>query len=365
MRKRPYAILLVLFVLLSAVCLAGCGAQQAAPKKSTALFDPAVPREDTPEAIDAELTARFQSIQKKARKKFTEEDGHKILMHKYGQTMLPDHPQRIAVVGLEDTAVSMHLPIVAAHVVSTSYLYPFMKDMDLANIHINPDTRTVNLEEVQEVHPDLILLRDSYDKNTYLALSKIAPVAPLDLQDEEVTELALAEAVGRPELGESRLLSYYATVRQARLAIKQQIGNQTVALLRVLQKEIRLYPYSANATNRFMYELLNLRPPDMVVALDANKNNMVLSMESLPDLDADYLVLSSGYGAGAAGNQEAAAKRYAALREDPLWQTLPAVRKGHLLEVNSVVWNAHGLIAKELAIEDLVNWLGHGAAADR
>lgn len=114
-----------------------------------------------------------------------------------------------------------------------------------------------------------------------------------------------------------------------------------------------------------MYELLNLRPPDMVVALDANKNNMVLSMESLRDLDADYLVLSSGYGAGAAGNQEAAAKRYAALREDPLWQTLPAVHKGHLLEVNSVVWNAHGLIAKELAIEDLVNWLGHGAAADR
>lgn len=125
-----------------------------------------------------------------------------------------------------------------------------------------------------------------------------------------------------------------------------------------MQKDIRLYPYSANATNRFMYELLNLRPDPMVVALDRTKNNLTISMESLPDLQADYLVLSSGYGASSAGSTEAAGKRYEELREDPLWQTLPAVREDHLLEVDSVIWNAHGLIAKELAIANLKDWLG-------
>lgn len=77
-----------------------------------------------------------------------------------------------------------------------------------------------------------------------------------------------------------------------------------------------------------MYELLNLRADPMVVALDKTKNNLALSMESLPDLQADYLVISSGYGANSAGSKEAAAKRYEELREDPLWQTLPAVQDG-------------------------------------
>ena len=125
-----------------------------------------------------------------------------------------------------------------------------------------------------------------------------------------------------------------------------------------MQKEIRLYPYSVNVTNRFMYELLNLRPDPMVVALDKTKNNLAISMESLPDLQADYLVISSGYGASSAGSKEAAAKRYEELRKDPLWQTLPAVREGHMLDVDSIIWNAHGLIAKEMAIQDLVDWLG-------
>ena len=31
-----------------------------------------------------------------------------------------------------------------------------------------------------------------------------------------------------------------------------------------------------------------------------------------------------------------------------------------MLDVNSIIWNAHGLIAKEMAIQDLVDWLGSG-----
>ena len=339
-----------LLVVLSAV-LAGCGSQASSGSaKSTALFDPDVPRSDAPEAIDAELANRFIQTKNASDKMFSEEDGRTVITHKYGRTVLPENPQRIVVVGLEDTAVSLGIPIAAAHLA--------MKAQGIENIPINVETKTVNLEAVQQASPDIILLRDSYDRNTYRALSKIAPVVPLDLQKEEVTELAAARAIGQSERGEARLRAYYDTVKQARLAIKNHIGDATVAYLRIMQKEIRLYPYSANATNRFMYELLNLRPDPMVVALDRTKNNLAISMESLPDLQADYLVISSGYGASSAGSTEAAEKRYEELREDPLWQTLPAVRANHLLEVDSVIWNAHGLIAKELAIADLKDWLG-------
>lgn len=358
-RLLTWSLLIVLSVL--SLALGGCGSHAASgTAKSTALFDPDTVRADTPEAIDAELSSRFDKTKKAADKMFAEENGHLVVTHKYGKTVLPDHPQRIAVIGLEDTAVSLGIPITAAHLAKSSYLYPMMKDLGIANIPINAETKTINLEAVQQAAPDIILLRDSYDKNAYNALSKIAPVVALDLQNEEVTALAAARAVGQREKGEERLHAYYDRIKEARMDIKGNIGDSTVALLRVMQKELRLYPYSANATNRFMYELLNLRPDPMVVKLDKTKNNLAISMESLPDLQADYLVISSGYGANSAGSKEAAAKRYEELREDPLWQTLPAVRQGHLLEVNSVIWNAHGLIAKEMAIQDLVDWLGSG-----
>lgn len=334
MRKRflNWGLLAILAVL--SLALGGCGSQAVSGNsKGAAAFDAETLRADTPEAIDEELAARFERTKKAADKMFAEEDGHLVIRHKYGRTVLPERPQRIAVIGLEDTAVSLGIPIAAAHLSKNSYLYPLMKEEGIADIPINAETKTINLEAVQQVRPDLILMRDSYDRNAYNALAKIAPVVALDLQKEELTALAAA------------------------LAIKGQIGSATVAYLRVLQKEIRLYPYSANATNRFMYELLNLRPDPMAVQLDKAKNNLAISLESLPDLRADYLILSSGYGASSSGNSGAARRRYEALREDPLWKTLPAVREGHLLEVDGVVWNAHGLIAKERAIEDLADWL--------
>lgn len=358
MRKRflNWGLLAILAVL--SLALGGCGSQAVSGNsKGAAAFDAETLRADTPEAIDEELAARFERTKKAADKMFAEEDGHLVIRHKYGRTVLPERPQRIAVIGLEDTAVSLGIPIAAAHLSKNSYLYPLMKEKGIADIPINAETKTINLEAVQQVRPDLILMRDSYDRNAYNALAKIAPVVALDLQKEELTALAAARAVGQPERGEERLRAYYDVVKRARLAIKGQIGSATVAYLRVLQKEIRLYPYSANATNRFMYELLNLRPDPMAVQLDKAKNNLAISLESLPDLRADYLILSSGYGASSSGNSGAARRRYEALREDPLWKTLPAVREGHLLEVDGVVWNAHGLIAKERAIEDLADWL--------
>lgn len=209
MRKRLLSAgFFALLVVLSAV-LAGCGSQASSGSaKSTALFDPDVPRSDAPEAIDAELANRFIQTKNASDKMFSEEDGRTVITHKYGRTVLPENPQRIVVVGLEDTVVSLGIPIAAAHLAPSSYLYDTMKAQGIENIPINVETKTVNLEAVQQASPDIILLRDSYDRNTYRALSKIAPVVSLDLQKEEVTELAAARAIGQSERGEARLLRY-------------------------------------------------------------------------------------------------------------------------------------------------------------
>lgn len=202
MRKRflNWGLLAILAVL--SLALGGCGSQAVSGNsKGAAAFDAETLRADTPEAIDEELAARFERTKKAADKMFAEEDGHLVIRHKYGRTVLPERPQRIAVIGLEDTAVSLGIPIAAAHLSKNSYLYPLMKEEGIADIPINAETKTINLEAVQQVRPDLILMRDSYDRNAYNALAKIAPVVALDLQKEELTALAAARAVGQPERG--------------------------------------------------------------------------------------------------------------------------------------------------------------------
>ena len=126
--------------------------------------------------------------------------------------------------------------------------------------------------------------------------------------------------------------------------------------MRVLKKEIRLYPYPGNAINRFMYDLLNLYPPPLAVAM-GNSKNMALSLEAIPDFQCDYILVSCGYGMSSGENNEAAQCRYESLQAAPLWQHVPAVREGHVKEVDSVVWNSHGIIAKEAVIKELRDWL--------
>ena len=126
----------------------------------------------------------------------------------------------------------------------------------------------------------------------------------------------------------------------------------------ILNKEIRLYPYMKSDLNVFMAELLNIKPPDMVLETELNPTNNAISLERLPDLDAGYLIVSAGYGASSANNQGVADQRLANLKKDELWKNLPAVKANHVLQVDSTLWMAHGIIAKERAMKELYDTWG-------
>ncbi|WP_456155649.1 ABC transporter substrate-binding protein [Veillonella sp.] len=57
----------------------------------------------------------------------------------------------------------------------------------------------MNYEQIQALKPDLIIMRDSYGKAAYQALSKIAPTIAFNVNKEEVAILAIATALGVPE----------------------------------------------------------------------------------------------------------------------------------------------------------------------
>lgn len=347
---------LVLFLCLAA--LTGCGGQQVAkqrvPPKTQALLD----RTDTPEAIDRELQQRFAATRKAARKLVQKQGDTITLTHKYGTTVMPKNPKRILVIRLEDLTEALGVPVVAANYTPQSYLYGALKAKGVATVSVNDDSKTVNYEEVQSLQPDLILLRDSFDQNVYDKLSRIAPTAAFNIRKEETALLALAMALDEEQEGEARLQQFYQKVKDDRLRLHAALGTRKVAFLRIMNREVRLYPYTRNDINRFMYDLLDLKPPALVVEADASTTNNAISLERLPDLDADYLLVSTGYGTSSGETGSIAKEKYKKLQQDALWQLIPAVQQNHVHEVDAGLWNAHGIIAKEMAMDEIVEAWG-------
>lgn len=358
MRKKLIVGLLGISLLLSLT--AGCG-QVAQPTDAVELsptVQQALARGNSESEIDSELLARLQKTQKEANKIVRRENGQIIVKHKYGETIMPQHPQRIVVLRLEDLTEALDVPVVGANYTPSYYLYDRLQARGAQLVHVNDETKTVNYEEVQAMHPDLILLRDSFDQGVYDKLSRIAPVAAFNIRKEETALLAMSMALDEEEAGIGRLEEYYQNVKKYRMGLASSIGDNKVAFLRIMNREVRLYPYSTNDIDRFLYDLLNLKPPMMVLAADNSKTNHAISLEWLPDLDADYLLVSTGYGTSSGESNSVAEKNYEKLQQDALWQSIPAVQQGHVHVVDTSIWNAHGIIAKELAMQELYNTWG-------
>ena len=258
----------------------------------------ALERSNDPKEIDKEFKKRLTSIQKAADKIVTVEGDKIIVTHKLGKTVMPKEHKRIVVVRTEDPMIALDEPFIGANFNEKSYLFNELSERNVQNFSINDETKTINYEQIQALKPDLIIMRDSYGKAAYNALSKIAPT--------------IAKALGVPEKGEARLKEYYTQAKKTRIALAEHMQGETVAFLRILNKEIRLYPYMKSDMNVFMAELLNVKPPDMVLETELNPTNNAISLERLP-----------------------------------------AVKNNHVLQVDSTLWMAHGIIAKERAMKNL------------
>lgn len=301
----------------------------------------AVQREDVEQAADA-LVSR-------------QEDGQLVLSHKYGQTVIPSNPERIVCIKLEDLALALGVDLEACQILEGYYLEEQIKELGIGSIAVDEEANTINLEQVLSYEPDLILLRDSFESSVYEELSKIAPVAPFDLKDTEVSLLAMGKILGMEEQALLRLEKYHEKLNAAKETLSAVSDSET-AMLRVMKKEVRLYPASSNDMSRFLYADLGLNPDPMAEEYDS-KESLAISMELLPELTAEHIFLVAGYGSTGGSSDSEAKKRLEEIKQDPLWKEIPAVKNGNVYEVDSRLWLAHGILAVEKKTEDVLAYM--------
>lgn len=273
--------------------------------------------------------------------------------HPMGEIELKEQPKRVIGLYMEDFLVALGVKPVAQTVIgnfSLPYLKPNIGDLPKL------DTSAISFEAVLQAQPDLVLLAfENYAaEGRYDQYSKIAPTyvfgkdAPNNWRE---TLRTVGSLIGKSSEADKVIKDYEAKVTAGKSKLAASIGREKVALLRVRSnKEIRLYGGPQGYAGSVLYQDLGLEPPDLVkkIAWGDESGLETISMEVLPELDADHLFIVI---------DEGGRERAKELMESSVWKSLPAVKKGNVHEVDLDHWMTFGPVAYNLKVDDVLKAL--------
>ena len=244
--------------------------------------------------------------------------------------------EMLAAMGLPPVAMTMR-----AGGTPPPHLARALGDIASVGLHSAPD-----YEAVIGMRPDLIV-GQAHRFSTEAGL--LGAIAPTLLQNEPAGDwrsfmMDLAEGVGRRAGAAQAIAQYDRRAAGLRACLANLDHRPTVLLMRVRQKDIRIYGGPRRA-GPVMYDDLGLRPHALT---PRDRKHQTVSEEIIPRLDADVLLLMAEDKA-----------RMSAIEETALWRRLPAVQNGQVHRVNMAWWNRSvGPISFGRIIDDIAAVFG-------
>ncbi|AZK47905.1 ABC transporter substrate-binding protein [Paenibacillus lentus] len=319
---------LLLCVALAGSVLTACGTDSAkssseSPAANQGATEATVSGENTRDAAKREQT-------------FKDELGHEI--------QIPAQPQRVFAPYLEDSLLKLGVKPVAQWSngnLGHDYLQGELQDVPKLDFSGGAPSSEVLLS----YEPDLIILHTAnYAGNgVYENYSKIAPTYVFSnaAGDVEKSLETLGELLGKSEEAKQAIESYHQKVDEAKAVIEKNAPGKKVAIVRFAAKGVSLM-----GGNYFCGYVLNQQLGIEMTKLTENENSLNLSLEILPEMDADYIFVINAYGQGT--------ERMKEMTESSIWKSIPAVQQGNVYEVSDEYWLGSGLIAYEKIIDDTV-----------
>jgi len=274
--------------------------------------------------------------------------------HYYGETEVPLHPQRVAVFGLEDIALSLDAPLVYAYGFDGYYVYDKLKERNVP-VSGSSDLKP-NVEAILASNPDLIVLQGYFtDEQGYKELSKIAPTIAYTPADWKGNVVEIGKVLGAEAKAQEVLSAYDGKLKQAKETISAAVGTaNSVIYLRPSDKDLQVF-YPSFAP--LIYDDLGLKPDASIAEFQKESDEdwgINTSLEKLPSIKADYVFAIYG---GSISSAEEFAKETAASTEVEklqLWKDLPAVKNNRVFKVSARTWMSSGPIANGHVIDDVV-----------
>jgi iron complex transport system substrate-binding protein len=262
---------------------------------------------------------------------------------------VPADPQSVvAAIGSFDVDV---VAVGVMPVLTTTFAGPWVSfDESVEKTENVPPT----VEELVGLDPDLIIGWTWVTKEPgFETLSAVAPYVGMGesavtagpgfdgsepLRSWDTLFLSVCDAVNRREQGAQRVEEFESRLDDL---AERRSGMGDVSVARIEFYEPGLYTYRGqNEDTAALMDRIGL------TVVGPEQTNNAASLETLPDIDADWLVVSVG---GGSLTQD----RYDAVAATDVYQAIPAVQAGSVHVVDGALWPGLGYLWAQALVDDL------------
>lgn len=259
---------------------------------------------------------------------------------------IPSKPTKIFAPVMEDSLLALGVkPIVqwSNGVKPQLYLQDQLSDVPEISFAGGPPS----VEAIMAYEPDLILLHNSHyaENGVYEKYAKIAPTyvftnASSDLNTSIVT---LGQLLNEPDKAAQALQNYQEKVDVAKTKLASITEGKKAALIRFNTKGMFFMGADYFGGYVLAHEL------GFEQSILVKNGAFEVSLEILPELDADYIFLIND---GNLGD-----KYLKDLKESKIWQSVAAVKNSQVYEASGDYWLNGGIHAQGKVIEEVLEFL--------
>lgn len=263
------------------------------------------------------------------------------------EVKIPANPQRIIASYLEDPLVALGVTPVAQWSIGKGDVQDYLQDKLKGVPAISSE---LPYEAVINFTPDLLLI-DSAEMVAGEKYNQYAQIAPTyvvgNAQNNDWREelQSIGSALGKSDQAKQILADYETKAMDAKQKLQQSIGTKSAASIWITGKSVFIVNPNLSSGD-VMYNDLGMSVPDVVQKASASSkaNWSSLSLESLSELDADYLFVVIKDGESPETSISPA-----------VWNSIPAVKAGHAYTMSTdASWLYTGPIANSMIIDDIL-----------
>lgn len=270
-----------------------------------------------------------------------------------GEVEIPANPKRI--VDLSGKSDILH--ILGFDVVGTANsdaydrtkLPSFLeKDLGDAKIVGFSFQDTMDVEGILPLEPDLIILSTRQEK-MYDQLKTVAPTVMIELAQTDWKDdvRQMGTIFKKSKEADQWISDYEAKAKEKGEEVKKAFGEDTT-YLSILASGGQLYVFDAAGFGSMFYEDMGLKRPSGMPKQE-NVSLPVITYEGLASIEADRIL--------AVGTEQ----DMEALKANPIWNNLPAVKAGNVVELPSSPYfsQSYGSIGRDLILDEITSLLGN------
>ncbi|MFC4653358.1 iron-hydroxamate ABC transporter substrate-binding protein [Lactococcus nasutitermitis] len=242
-----------------------------------------------------------------------------------GAVKIPAHPKRIAVQNYPDEVASLGGNVVGTD--SWAFPNPYLSAKQKKNM-IDLGAPQFNLEKLIAQKPDLII---TVDKAQVADYKKIAPTVLVNYQELSNMKTSLnyfAKLLNR-KADEKKFLTNFQKAADKEKKKLSAAGinpaKSTISLLELQGDKIYAYGDNFARGGQMLTTGLGFKESEKMTELSKGTGYAEVNAESLKNFDANYIFVDF---------KSVDKAQYQALQNNPVWQSLKAVKNGHVVTMD-------------------------------